>query len=169
MPHLPQQPVRVLVIGNPEAPELQNLEQRLPQGALLMGIGGSTGHKAQQRVQREQSSRSNPRPSSFAVLSVHTCTARTDCTPHTTGQTLRDFCHLSDADWASIEAVVKMGGGASTKAAVAAHQAQQTAQQHQQEQQQQEADEQQMQSDHSHLHRCNSSSVSLTLKLEVGV
>lgn len=31
--------VDVLVIGNPEAPELQGLEAKLPQGSTLVGIG----------------------------------------------------------------------------------------------------------------------------------
>lgn len=33
-------PVIVLVIGNPEAPELQALKQKVPAGAVLLGIGG---------------------------------------------------------------------------------------------------------------------------------
>jgi hypothetical protein len=33
-------PVIVLVIGNPEAPELQALKQKMPAGAVLLAIGG---------------------------------------------------------------------------------------------------------------------------------
>jgi len=32
-------PVHILVIGNPEAPELQALESKLPERAVLLGIG----------------------------------------------------------------------------------------------------------------------------------
>lgn len=34
--------MHVLVIGNPEAPELQAVQQKLPAGAVLVGIGGLT-------------------------------------------------------------------------------------------------------------------------------
>lgn len=37
----PGDPVVVLVIGNPEAPELQALQQKVPSGAVLLGIGES--------------------------------------------------------------------------------------------------------------------------------
>jgi hypothetical protein len=33
------EPVVVLVIGNPEAPELQALKQKVPNGAVLLGVG----------------------------------------------------------------------------------------------------------------------------------
>lgn len=58
------------------------------------------------------------------------------------GQTLQDFSYLSEEQWASVEVVVKMGGGSSMAAV-------------------------KWQKEHGHLHRCNSSSVSLTLPLEV--
>lgn len=59
------------------------------------------------------------------------------------GQTLQDFAALSADDWASVEVVVKLGGGGSSQAAA------------------------KWQAEHKHLQSSNSSSVSLTLPLDV--
>lgn len=63
------------------------------------------------------------------------------------GQTLQDFAGLSEEQWASVEVVVKLGGGGSSIAAA----------------------KWQQQEQHKQLSRCNSSSVSLTLPLEVNM
>lgn len=89
-------PILLLVIGNPDAPELSGLDSKLPPGMQLLGIG----------------------------------------------QAMSDLQHLSEQDWASVEVLVKLGGGSSAAQA-------------------------KWQASHAHLHRCNSSSVSLTLGLEV--
>jgi hypothetical protein len=60
-----------------------------------------------------------------------------------TGQTLQDFAGLTEQQWSSVEVVVKLGGGGSSITSA------------------------KWQQEHKHLHRCNSSSVSLTLPLEV--
>lgn len=127
-------PVAVLVIGNPEAPELQALGPKMPAGAVLLGIGVFAAVRGDQQAQDRGGLQACWRLQLQAML----CCC---CT----GQTLQDFSGLSEEQWASVEVVVKLGGGGSSIAAA------------------------KWQREHKHLSRCNSSSVSLTLPLEVNM